>query len=298
MMIRETYWKIKKLFMNWAKYSKPQWYIYILYHDRLRRWMNLRSPKDLNEKINWLKFNSDTSRWTRCADKYKVREYIKECGCEELLVPLYGVWEKTLDIDFARLPNKFVLKPNHGCGDVIIVKDKSGANIKAICEQLQSAVEQKFGYELAEWHYLKIPPLIICEKLLEVPNNGDLTDYKVWCFNGIPYYILTCSNREIATHKTNFNIFDTEWNRRDDYISLQYRNSVEVKKPQRLKDMLKYAKIISKPFPEVRVDFYEIEGKLFLGEMTFTSRGGMMDYLTKECLIEMGNKISLPNITK
>ena len=281
--------------MFYAKYHYPRIYISILYHDRLRRWINWKNPKDLNEKINWLKFNTDTSLWSRCADKLLVRDYVKECGLENILIPLHGYWTKGAEIEFEKLPDKFVLKPNHGCGDVIVVKNKYDINRESICKKLQSSIEKKFGYELAEWHYLNIQPVILCEKLLE-PNNGDLIDYKVWCFDGNPTYIMTCSERDIDSHKAYLNLFDTNWTRLDKYITHKYKNTKYISKPKNLSKMLSYAKTLSKPFPQVRVDFYEINDKIYFGELTFTSRAGMMDYYTEECLIHMGSMVTLPKI--
>jgi hypothetical protein len=236
--------------------------------------------------------------WTRCADKYRVREYVKECGCSEILVPLYGVWENAADIDFDKLPEKFVLKPNHGCGEVVVVKDKSQMNREAVITQLQNSMKHKFGYELAEWHYLSIPPVVLCEQLLEVPNDGDLVDYKIYCLDGKAYYVMSCSEREIATHRTYFNLFDRQWNRLDNYMSDQYRNDKFVPKPIHLEEMFAYAEKLAKPFPEVRVDFYEVNGHIYFGELTFTSRAGVMDYFTEECLLDMGEKVTLPKLQK
>lgn len=296
--IKEVFWFLKKKYMNYAKYNNPRVYISIIHHDRLCRWINWKNPKDLNEKINWLKFYSDTSMWTRCADKYRVREYVKECGCPEILVPLYGVWENAADIDLDKLPEKFVLKPNHGCGDVFVVKDKSEINFMEICNRLQKAINTKFGYELAEWHYLNISPCIICEKNIKSSTCADLIDYKIWCFDGVPYYVLTCSERDVEAHKTTLNLFDLNWNRLDNYMTPKYRNDIIVPKPVHLDKMLNYAKMLSKPFPEVRVDFYEVDGMIYFGELTFTSRSGLMDYFTEDCLLEMGSKVTLPTKNK
>ena len=292
---RRIYWYFKPYLVQYLMHHNLQGLASLLYHDRLHRRINWKHPHDLNEKINWLSFKTNTSMWTRCADKYRVREYVKECGCEEILVPLYGVWEQASDIDFSSLPDKFVIKTNHGCGDVFVVKDKSSINQTLIREKLQRAIETPFGRELAEPHYLKIPPCIICEQLLEDGVNENPVDYKVWCFNGRPHYILTVSERNIHTHEFKLNLFDTQWKRLDEYMSPQYRNHVQVPKPQNFTQMLEYARLLSEPFPQVRCDFYEINGQIYIGELTFTSRSGRMDYFTLEALRTMGDLVTLPN---
>ena len=162
--------------------------------------INWGNPRTLNEKINWLKIYSDTSTWTLLADKYKVREFVKNRVGDNVLVKLFGVWEKSEDIDFEALPNKFVLKTNHGAGTVCVVNDKSKLNTYEICQKLDSWLKLRFGYKTFEPHYLKIKPLIIAEELLENDSSfsSSLVDYKVYCFDGKPYCILVCSDRTIG----------------------------------------------------------------------------------------------------
>lgn len=276
-------------------YRNPRKLASILYYDTFKKHINWKNPKDLNEKINWLAFNTDTSLWSLCADKYRIREYIKEKKCDELLVKLYGKYDSAKDIDFDNLPEKFVLKPNHGYGNVIIVKDKSQIDKEDIIKQLQEAIDTPWGYETAEPHYLRIKPCIIAEELLEMNKSYGLVDYKVWCFNGKPYYIFTGSNRNVVTHEVIFNLFDLEWNRLDNYMSSKYRNNVYVPKPVHLDEILRYAEVLSEPFPIVRVDFYEVSGKVYIGELTFTSNMGRMDFYTEEALLKMGNLVNLKN---
>lgn len=295
---RRLYWSIRKYYMEYLMYHNPKKLKDILYYKKFHNNINWKDPKDLNEKINWLSFNTDTSLWTKCADKYRVREYIKECGCEEILVQLYGVWEKAENIDFDALPNKFVLKTNHGCGGIIIVRDKSVIDRESIIKRLQRNLDTPFGWELAEPHYLNIKPCIICEELLEDGAHAHPVDYKVWCFNGEPCYIWTTSDRVIETHELNGNLFDTEWHRLNHFMSEKFRNNVDVAKPKNLKGMLDYAKRLSQPFPQVRCDLYEIQGKIYFGELTFTSRAGLIGDYTQEALRIMGDKITLPLATK
>lgn len=294
--IKKIYWFFKYYYKLYLSHCNRKKYADILFHDQFGRNIDWKNPRDLNEKIQWLAYCTDTSLWTLCADKYRMREFIKSENCEELLVPLYGHWNKATDIDFDLLPDKFVLKPNHGYGDVIVVKDKNTIDKNAICRQLQKSINTPWGRETGEFHYLNIKPCIIAEMLLESDDPNGLVDYKVWCFNGKPCYIFTGSNRDVVTHKVKFNLFTTSWERLDNFMADRYRNDVVVRKPRLLKEMLKYSEVLSAKFPEVRVDFYEVKGKLYIGELTFMCNMGRIDFHTQQALIEMGNKLDLSKI--
>lgn len=269
----------------------------MLFHKKL----DLKNPKNLNEKISWLNLYSDTSLWINLSDKYKVREYVKSCGLENLLVKLYGVWDNANEIDFEKLPYSFVLKTNNGCGTVILVKEKSKLDVDMTRKRLNKWLKMKINAETAELHYLRISPCIIAEELL-VESKSELStsviDYKLWCFDGEPYIFVICSDR--TENKVKFTIYDTSWNLRQDMLDGRHKNDkpIIIPKPQSFDKMIAAARVLSKLFPQVRVDFYEINGKPFFGELTFTSLGGMMDYFTPECLLEMGNKITLSSKQK
>lgn len=268
-----------------------------IYKKKLGGTISWDNPQTINEKIQWLKLYSDTSLWIKCADKFKVREYVKECGLSELLVPIYGVYESSDEIDFSVLPESFVLKANNGSGDAIIVRDKSKIDETAVRKQLQKYLKRKFGLYSTEFHYLNIPPRIISEKLLidNTRSNESLIDYKLWCFNGEPYSFFVVSNRT----KNNYQmyLYDLNWNLIDGkfcYSSYSKQGKNEIPKPLTLNKMIESARILSRGIPQVRIDFYEVEGKLYFGEMTFTSTGGFMTYYTHDYLLELGKQIMLP----
>lgn len=279
----------KKKLMN-----NPQKHADILYYMHFQKHIDWNHPKDLNEIINFLEFKTDTSLWTLCADKYAVREYVEKKISKEVLVPLYGKWEKYEDIDFNILPQKFVIKMNNGSGDAIIVKNKDSMDRNAIRRHLKYAIQNRFGLETAEPHYLKIRPCIIAEKLIEPLNGEGLIDYKIWCFNGSPFCIMTCSNRNIKKHTVDFNVYDLEWNCIDNIaITRKYKNKLKIPRPLNLNRMLDYAKILSSDFVESRIDFYEVDGHIYFGEITLSSMAGRMDYFTPDFLLTMGKQIKL-----
>lgn len=294
--LRNKYWSIRNGLSEWyldvLKHHFKRQYATYLYKRQLGREINWKHPKDLNEKINWLAFCTDTSEWTRLADKYLVRDFVKERGCEEILVPLYAKYDCVEDIQYEALPSKFILKLNNGSGDATIVKDKATIDKDKIARRLLKALNSNFGLDSAEPHYLKIKPCIIAEKLLE-PIGGELTDYKIWCFHGKPFCIFTCSNRNIINHTADYNIYDIQWNKQDCGLPLRFRNEKDIPCPLHLDRMLDYAHKLSDGFPQVRVDFYEVDGQIYFGEMTFTSMMGRMQYFTPEYLRLMGEQIQL-----
>lgn len=257
--------------------------------------INWQKPQTLNEKINWQKIYSDTTQWSRLADKYLVRDYVKERIGEDKLVKLYGVWEKAEDIDFDKLPAQFVLKTNHGAGTILPVTDKTMLNIPATIVKLNEWLHLRFGYRTFEPHYLKIKPLLIAEELL-INDSGfssSLVDYKVYCFDGKPFCILVCSDRTIG-EQAHFTYYDLNWNRMPDVLIDKLKPfQANVPKPKHLDLLLDCAEKLAKGHPQVRVDFYIVKDKIYFGEMTFTSEGGYDGDVTREFCTEMGSHITL-----
>lgn len=256
--------------------------------------INWDDPQDLNEKINWLKLYSDTSEWTRLADKYLARDYIAEKLGADVLPKLYGVWKRAEDIDFDALPDKFVMKTNHGCGGIVVVEDKATLDQEKIRKEMAEAVSHKFGYRTIEPHYMKIPPVIMAEQLIE--NDADfstsIVDYKVWCINGKPECILMCSDR--TGKKCTLSWYNTKWDFLPHVNSGRHAGDhKEIPRPSCLEKMLEYATILSEGFPQVRVDFYIEKEKIYVGELTFTSQGGYMDYLSREFSLKLAKNVPL-----
>ena len=291
--------KIAAIVCSWF----PVATVKLRYYLRFKRFPDFKNPQDLNEKILYLKLYSDTSLWTQLADKYKVREYVKSCGLESILIPLYGAWERVEDIPFDELPQKFILKANNGDGKGTNVKiDKAkmkDADWAALRKRLQGWLDAKhIGALSGEPQYRDIKPMILAEELLPC-NEGDtsLVDYKLWSFNGEPYSFFICSERQLDGYHATVDCYDLEWNRFPENMLASPHMTVATKampRPACLEEMIEAARKLSKPFPEVRVDLYAVNGKLYFGEMTFTSLGGMMDFYTPEYLLEMGKHVTLP----
>ncbi len=256
---------------------------------------NLVAPQNLIEKIIWLQFNSDTSLWTLCADKYRVRQFIADKGQKDILCKLYGVWNDASQIEFSKLPSKFVLKTNNSCGQIILVKDKSKISEVQVIDTLKQWMDQGYGYLNAQMHYTRIKPCIIAEEYLETTIGETLQDYKIWCFNGKPECILVCKDRVPGSGIYSLSMYDTQWNN----ISHKALNpasphfdGTSIEKPLNLEKMLEIAHLLSEDFPEVRVDLYNLNGRIVFGELTFTTGYGSYK---KEFYEYLGSKISTPS---
>lgn len=289
--------------VNWINAHYPVVVAKLRFRKMFGRKLNLDDPKDINEKILWLSLFSDISEWSRMADKYAVRSYVKELGLGEYLVKLYGKWDCVEDIEWEKLPERFVLKSNNGSGTVKIINNKSMIDVAAISRLMNEWLHKDVSASTTEFHYSSIKPCIIAEELLDFSKDQNEStsaiDYKVWCFNGKAHYIWACSNRD--DQAADVALFDREWKylREKSIFTEHYREQkVLVKKPKNLNLMLEVAEKLSKPFPVVRVDLYNINGDIYFGELTFTSLGGTMDFYTQECLNEMGEMIDISNVNK
>lgn len=277
----------------------PKVLLSIRFKKRMGKRLNLQHPVDIDEKIHWLKYYSDTSLWTLCADKYRVRDFVTQRGLSDILIPLIGHWDRVDDVDWESLPNCFVMKTNHGSGDVLICKDKQQIDKEKVLNQFRKYLATDFSQVQDEPHYRGIAPCIIAEEYLDSQRqqvvSSSMVDYKIWSFDGKPAYIWACTNR--TSHSTVVSLYDLDWNflpqysvSNDHYILADH----PIVRPKSLEKMIEVAAVLSKGFPEVRVDLYEMDGKVYFGEMTFTSNGGFNNFFTEEFRIMLGNLCHLP----
>ena len=294
-------WKPIYAVASWFGRNCPETMLRIRYLVRFHKFPNLDSPSNLNEKIIWLSLRTDTTKWSELTDKYAVREYVKSKGLADTLTELYGVWNNANMIDFDTLPSGFALKPTHGSGNVIIVNDKSELDIQNVRNTLNRDLSTKYGELEGGRHYFRITPRVVAEQLLlndveSAKYSSSVIDYKIWCFNGKAHYIWTCCNRR--TDYAEVMTYDRDWNSLPQYsvFNKHYAKGVVIPKPANLDRMLQVAETLSEGFPVVRVDLYNIGGKVYFGEMTFTSLGGLMDFYTDEFLNMTGAMITLPSV--
>ncbi len=293
---RRIYRGLKRRYLQ--KFSSAKNFASYLYYLSFGRKINWMNPEDLNQWINWLEFNTDTTQWVRLADKYAVREYISEKGFNDILVPLLNVWDNPDEISFDGLPDKFVLKMNNGSGDVRIISDKKSADLFEIKSYFRKMFSHRFGLDSAEPHYTKINPVVIAEELLDVSKQDSesmsLIDYKFWCFNGQPYCCFVCSDRTKDSLTIDLYTANEQWERIDErninYDKVHLKATKNMPRPKCISKMLDIASKLSEGFPQIRVDFYEVGGSVYFGELTLTSACGRMNYFTDKFLKEMGER--------
>lgn len=252
------------------KFPKTVWRI--RYWKDYKKIINLKKPQSFMEKIVWLSLHSDTSMWGKLADKYKVREYvIDRCG-EQYLNKVYGIYKSAFDIDYNLLPNSFVLKTTNGCATNILVRDKTLLNKKDTNKKLNKWLKFPYGELTGQLHYTQTTPLIIAEKFLKQTEERkqSLTDYKFFCFNGVPRFVVIYSDREENTHNYSVMVYDMDWNAYPRYVNSRCPLSDIFPRPAALEEMILIASRLSATFPFVRVDLYLIDGHPIFGEMTFT----------------------------
>lgn len=280
-----------RIVFSFSKLIPDKIYIAHKYKSQMGKKLNLKNPVTYNEKLNWLKIYDRKDIYTVMADKYAVRDIIREKLGEEYLIPLLGVWERVEDIDFSELPDQFVLKCTHDSESAIICKDKSQFDERAARKKLSDAMKENFYYYSREWVYKNIKPRIIAEKYMEDGVDGELRDYKFFCFDGVPKALFVATDR--GKGETKFDYFDVEFNHLD--LIQHYPNAIQpIKKPVNFNKMLAFSEILAQGIPHVRVDFYEADSKLYFGELTFYHFGGYMPFEPESWDTVFGNWLNIP----
>lgn len=255
--------------------------------------LNISQPLSFNEKLQWLKLYDRKPLYTVMVDKYKVREYVAEKIGEQYLIPLLSVWNSPNEIDFAALPDKFVLKCNHNSGTgMCICTDKEKLDINKVTRELKRGLKENYYLLHREWPYKDVSRKIIAEQYMK-SDAGGLTDYKIHCFNGEPKLILVCKDRFIETGLTE-DFFSEEWEHLD-IRRPSHPNAVNsIPKPEELSQMLMLAKTLSEGIPFVRVDFYIIDHKIYFSELTFFPAAGFEKFIPDKWDRILGDWLELP----
>lgn len=257
--------------------------------------IDLENPVTIQDKINWLKIYDSTPLKTKCADKIKVHDYCKEKLGKDICIPIIKIYNNTSEINWDELPNQFVIKCNHGSGMNIVVKDKSALNKETAVKKLNKWMNTDFAFQNGyEMHYHNIERKIFVEEYKENKGKKDLVDYKFSCFNGDPKIVQIMNDRFSGLLRINY--YDTDFNplyysRNDHPANYDIKDDI----PKHYDLMLNYSKILAKDFKYVRIDFYEIDDEVYLGELTFTPGSGLFRYKNKEDGIKIGNMLKLSN---
>ncbi|MFR2795613.1 ATP-grasp fold amidoligase family protein [Romboutsia timonensis] len=284
---------MKLLLLKISRFIPDRIYINLMFYKHFKRKVNFKNPKTLNEKVQWLKINDRKEEYTNLSDKYKVREYISNVLGEEYLIPLIGVWNSVDEIKYDDLPEQFVLKCNHDSKSVYICKDKSKFDFNDVKSKIEKKLKINAYWYGREWQYKNIKPCIIAEKYMVDESQVELKDYKIMCFNGKADSIMFCYNRHNGD--TRFKFFDLDWNELP-YIRDEKNPDKDyiVPKPKSLNKMIEIAEILSKGLDFVRIDLYEISGKIYFGEITLHNASGLDKDITLEADYLLGEKLKLP----
>lgn len=268
-------------------------YIQIYYFAHFKKFCDLKNPNTYNEKLNWLKLHDHNPVYPTLVDKYEAKEYVARIIGNEYIIPTLGVWDTFDDIDFEKLPNQFVLKCTHDSEGLVIVKDKKKLDKNVAKEKIEAALKQNFYYIGREWPYKDVKPRIIAEQYMEDHVDGELRDYKFFCFDGEPKVMFIASDR--ASDHVKFDYYDLKFNHLD--IKQKYPHAQEaLRKPVTFEKMIDFSKILSKGFPHVRVDFYEVDGHLYFGELTFYHFSGFMPFEPDRWDKVFGDWLKLPKV--
>lgn len=266
-------------------------YLQMMFYLELGKHLDLENPKSFNEKLQWLKLNDRKDIYTKLVDKYEVKRYIADALGEEYIIPTIGDWEHFEDIDFQQLPEQFVLKCSHDSGGLVICRDKGSLDIEKAKLKLTRSLKNNYYYHGREWPYKNVKPRIIAEKLLVDNNDDDLRDYKFFCFNGKVKCFKIDFDRFLEHHA---NYYD-----RDccllPFGELQFypKPEKQLEMPSKLEEMICLAEKLANGFPFLRVDFYEVDNRIFFGELTLFPASGFGEFTPSEWDIELGDWLTI-----
>ena len=280
---------------NFFKWIPDEKYITIKYKLEMNQKLNLKEPKTFNEKLQWLKLYDRNPEYTKMVNKYEAKKYVADIIGQEYIISTLGVWDKFEDIEFDKLPKQFVLKPTHTSGNVFICKDKEKINYKQLRKMINKWLKRDYYLVHREWPYKNIKPKIIAEQYMVDDSGMKLKDYKFFCFNGKVKLLFIATDRVNENEETKFDFYDENFNHLP--IKNGHPNAlIPPSKPLNFEKMKELAEILSKDIPHLRVDFYEINGKIYFGELTFSHWAGMVPFEPEEYDLILGNWIDISNI--
>jgi hypothetical protein len=268
-------------------------HIKVRYALKMGKKLNLENPETFNEKLQWLKLYDRKPEYTTMVDKVDVKKYVAERIGEEYIIPTLGVWNSFDEIDFDKLPNQFVLKVTHDSGGLVICKDKSTFDKKAAKKKIKKAMKRNYYLIHREWPYKNVQKRILAEQYMEDTKTKELRDYKFFAFDGVVKALFIASERQAADCETKFDFFDENFNHLP--LSNGHPNANPTpEKPQSFEKMKELAAALSKGIPHLRVDFYEVNGRPYVGELTFSHWDGLVPFDPEEWDYTFGSWINLP----
>lgn len=274
-----------------------EFYLKLLYKIMIGKNLNLDNPQTFNEKLQWLKLNDRKDIYTTMVDKYEVKKYVADIIGKEYIIPILAIYNKFDDIDFDKLPDQFVMKCTHDSGTAIICKNKKKFNKNNARKEINKNLKRDYYRYGREWPYKNVKPRIIIEEYMEDKENTQLNDYKLMCFNGKVKCTFVCSERDNKEKGLAVTFFDNSWNKLP--FQRHYRNSDKViKQPKNFNKMIELAELLSKDLTFVRIDFYEVNNKIYFGEITFYPGAGFEEFNPPEWDKKLGSYINLEEVKK
>lgn len=278
--------------LNWIN---DETYLKIAFRITMGKKLDLNNPKTFSEKIQWLKLYDRNPLYTKLVDKDDVKKYVADIIGYEYVIPTLGVWNKFDDIEFDKLPDQFVLKCTHDSGGVVICKDKLKFDKESARKKINMCLKHSFYWGQREWPYKNVKHCIIAEKYMEDKRTHDLRDYKFFAFDGKVHALFVATERHEDREETKFDFFDEKYNHLN-FTNGHPNADIVPEKPRTFNTMIELAEKLSKGIPQVRVDFYEVNGKTYFGEMTFSHWSGMIPFNPEIWDYKFGEWIRLPDI--
>lgn len=284
--------RIKSLIKRAMRVVPDKPYIKLSYRFHTGKKLDLNAPTTYNEKLQWLKLYDRKDIYTKMVDKYEAKKYVADIIGEEYIIPTLGVWDRFEDIDFAALPEKFVLKTTHDSGGIVICRNKADFDFEAAKKKLNGSLAHNYYYDGREWPYKNVKPRILAEQYMEDAATAELRDYKFYCFDGEVKSVMIATGRQNADG-VHTDFFDENFV----HFSLTHGHpnaDTPPDKPANFEKMKELAGVLSKGIPHLRVDFYDVNGKIYFGELTFSSSGGMMPFDPPKWDTVFGSWLKLP----
>lgn len=281
-----------RLFNRLLRLIPDKYYLKLKYKNKTGKKLNLDAPVTFNEKLQWLKLNDRNSIYTAMVDKYNVKEYVSRIIGKQYIIPTIGVFDSFSDIDFKILPNQFVIKCTHDSGGLVVVDDKENFDINLARKKINSYLKTNYYYRGREWPYKNVKPRILVEKYMIDKKTNELRDYKFFCFNGTVKFFKVDFNRFIKHQANYYDRNATLLRFGEATCPPDYKK--EIIMPNNLKKMIQLAEKLSDGIPFVRVDFYDVNGGIYFGEMTFFPASGFGKFIPEEWDAIIGDMLKLP----
>ncbi len=293
--LHNPYYAVELILNQLATFVSDENYVKWKYYLNFHKKLHLDNPQTYNEKLQWLKLHDQHEEYAQMVDKYEVKKYVASIIGEEYIIPTYGVYDAFEEIDFASLPQQFVLKCTHNSGGVLVCKDKAVFDVEGARKQVNKWLKKNPYWKNREYPYKNVKPRIIIEQYMEDESGYELKDYKFFCFDGTAKYIFVASDRGKDDEETKFDFYDIEWNLLP-FTNGHPNSNKMMKKPENYDKMVEISEKLSLGIPHVRVDLYNINGRIYFGELTFFHWSGLVPFVPEEWDYTFGSWLMLPDV--